>query len=66
VLKRGEKKGIVQKKYFKTLTPRSAILFGKFVSGLASQLLTTFEVLDYRGLNYVSFSSVCVALVSIL
>jgi hypothetical protein len=41
-------------------------LFGKFVSGLASQLLTTFEVLDYRGLNYVSFSSVCVALVSIL
>ena len=42
---------------------RSAILFGRFFSGLISQLLTSFEVLDYRGLNFVSFSSCCVALV---
>ena len=42
---------------------RTAILLGKFGSGLISQLLTSFEVVDYRGLNYISFSSVCVALV---
>ena len=41
---------------------RTAILLGKFGSGLTSQLLTSFDVVDYRGLNYISFSSVCVAL----
>ncbi len=39
---------------------RSAILFGKFISGLTSQLLTSFDLLDYGQLNYISLTSVCI------
>ena len=39
---------------------RAAVLFGKFMSGLLSQLLSSLGLLDYSQLNYVSFA--CVAL----
>ena len=40
---------------------RATLLFGRFSSGLLSQLLTSYDVLDYGQLNYVSFVSVIIA-----
>lgn len=36
---------------------------GKFASGLLSQLLDTFDVVDYRELNYISLSGVGTAFI---
>ncbi|XP_077296296.1 thiamine transporter 1-like [Arctopsyche grandis] len=36
---------------------RSSALVGRFISGLSAQLLTSFKALDYRQLNYITFSS---------
>ena len=40
---------------------RCAILMGKFISGLLSQLLDSFDVLDYREFNYISLACVSFA-----
>jgi len=40
---------------------RSAVLFGRFSSGLCSQLLSSLDILDYGQLNYVSLTSVSMA-----
>ena len=40
---------------------RSTLLFGRFVSGLISQLLVSFKILDCGQLNYVSLVSVSLA-----
>ena len=40
---------------------RSALLFGRFCSGLTSQLLSSYGILDYGQLNYVSLGSVSCA-----
>ena len=40
---------------------RSALLLGRFTSGLLSQLLSSLDVLDYRQLNFVSLGSVSLA-----
>ena len=42
---------------------RSTLLFGRFSSGLLSQLLSSFNVLDYGQLNYISLGSVSVAFI---
>ncbi|XP_059098450.1 thiamine transporter 1-like isoform X1 [Tigriopus californicus] len=42
---------------------RFSILMGKFVSGLLSQLLDTFDVVDYRELNYISLGGVSTAFI---
>lgn len=44
-----------------TSLARSAILFGRFSSGLCSQLLSSLDILDYGQLNYVSLVSVSTA-----
>ncbi|KAG7304249.1 hypothetical protein JYU34_011187 [Plutella xylostella] len=36
---------------------RMAILIGRFLSGLSSQLLVLFHVMDYRQLNYITFTA---------
>ncbi|XP_036328965.1 thiamine transporter 1-like [Rhagoletis pomonella] len=41
---------------------RSAILCGKFLGGVVAQVLVSTEVMDYRGLNYISFGSQIVSL----
>ena len=53
----------VSKEHYKKVSSfaRSAILFGRFTSGLASQLLSSFNILDYGQLNYVSLISVIIA-----
>ena len=40
---------------------RSTLLFGRFFSGILSQVLHSLGVLDFRQLNYVSFGSVIIA-----
>lgn len=42
---------------------RAATLIGKFLSGLLSQLLVSFDVLDYYELNFISLASVSTALI---
>ena len=39
---------------------RAAILLGRFSAYLTGQLLVSFDLMDYRNLNYISFASVCV------
>ena len=53
----------VSKEHYKKVSSfaRSAILFGRFTSGLTSQLLSSFNILDYGQLNYVSLISVIIA-----
>lgn len=36
---------------------RSAILTGRFLAGTTAQLLVSFELMDFRDLNYISFGS---------
>ncbi|XP_077296295.1 thiamine transporter 1-like [Arctopsyche grandis] len=36
---------------------RSSALFGRFISGASAQLLVSFDVLDYRELNYITFTT---------
>ena len=43
---------------------RTALLLGRFLSGVLSQLLISLDILDYRGLNYVSLGMVSVATLS--
>jgi len=40
---------------------RTALLLGRFLSGVLAQLLISFEILDYRGLNFVSLAMVSIA-----
>ncbi|XP_076039803.1 thiamine transporter 1-like [Oratosquilla oratoria] len=40
---------------------RAAILIGRFVSGVLSQVLTSTGVMDYHSLNYISFTCMCLA-----
>ena len=42
---------------------RSTLLIGRFSCGILSQLLTTYRILDYGQLNYVSFVNVTIAFV---
>ena len=37
---------------------RAALLLGRFLSGLLSQLLISFNIVSYRGLNYISLAMV--------
>lgn len=37
---------------------RMAALVGRFLSGVTSQLLTYFELMDYRELNYITFAGI--------
>lgn len=48
----------VPKQYYAQVTShtRAAILAGRCFSGILAQLLVEFEVMDYKGLNYISFS----------
>ncbi|XP_055708650.1 folate-like transporter 3 [Phlebotomus papatasi] len=41
---------------------RSAILTGRFLAGTTAQLLVSFELMDFRDLNYISFGSQIVSL----
>jgi len=43
---------------------RTALLLGRFLSGVLSQLLISLDLLDYRGLNYLSLGMVSVATLS--
>jgi len=43
---------------------RSALLLGRFLSGALSQLLISLDLVDYRGLNYISLGMVSVATLS--
>ena len=37
---------------------RIAALSGRFLSGVSSQLLTHFGLMDYRDLNYITFTGI--------
>ena len=52
-------------KYYEKVTGlvRAAVLLGRSLSSFAGQLLFTTGALNYYGLNYVSFASVCVSAV---
>ncbi|KAB7504510.1 Thiamine transporter 1 [Armadillidium nasatum] len=54
----------VEDKYYQRVTSytRAAILSGKFISALLSQLLTSFGIMNYYNLNYFSLASVSIAL----
>ncbi|GAB0088508.1 hypothetical protein DMENIID0001_029550 [Sergentomyia squamirostris] len=41
---------------------RSAILTGRFLAGATAQLLVSFDLMDFRDLNYISFASQIVSL----
>jgi len=43
---------------------RTALLLGRFLSGVLAQLLISFDLLDYRGLNYISLAMVSAATLS--
>ncbi|CAL4091051.1 unnamed protein product, partial [Meganyctiphanes norvegica] len=55
----------VSKEYYQRVTSytRTAILFGRFASGLLAQLLTMYDLMDYHTLNYISLTSVSIAFV---
>ena len=40
---------------------RASLLLGKFISGVLSQILISLDLLDYRGLNYISLTMVSIA-----
>ena len=42
---------------------RMALLLGRFVTGSLSQFLNSFELCDYRELNYISLTSVSIAFI---
>jgi thiamine transporter 2/3 len=42
---------------------RMALLLGKFITGSLSQILDSFDLMDYRELNYISLSSVSFAFI---
>lgn len=48
----------VDRKYYQKVTShtRVAIFLGKFISGVLAQLLVQFKAMDYRDLNYITFS----------
>lgn len=48
----------VSKDYYQLVTShtRAAILAGRAISAIVGQLLISFEVMDYRQLNYITFS----------
>ncbi|XP_023340838.1 thiamine transporter 1 [Eurytemora carolleeae] len=54
--------------YYQQVTSftRTALLLGRFLSGLLSQVLIASGVVDYRGLNYISLAMVSIAAVSSL
>ena len=37
---------------------KSAILFGRFISGVLGQILVSTQVMDFRELNYITFGGV--------
>jgi len=43
------------------LTSRVALLLGRFISGVLGQVLVVLDLLDYRGLNWISLLSVTMA-----
>jgi len=43
---------------------RTALLLGRFLSGVLAQLLISLDLLDYRGLNYISLAMVSTATLS--
>lgn len=47
----------VDKEYYPQVTShtRAAILGGRAISGILGQSLISFNVMDYRGLNYITF-----------
>ena len=48
----------VPKEYYQEVTShtRAAILAGRTISGIIAQLLVSFNLMDYRELNYITFS----------
>lgn len=55
----------VSSEYYQRVTSftRSAILFGKFTSSVAAQVLTVTKLMNYHELNYISLASVSIALI---
>ncbi|XP_030751147.1 thiamine transporter 1-like isoform X2 [Sitophilus oryzae] len=55
----------VDKDYYQQVTShtRAAILAGRATSGVMGQLLVSFKVLDYRGLNFITFGAMITATV---
>ena len=43
---------------------RTALLLGRFLSGVFAQLLVSLDLMDYRGLNYISLVMVSIASIS--
>lgn len=56
---------MVSEEHYKVITSltRAAILLGRFVAYLTGQLLVSFDLMDYRQLNIISFVSVCSILI---
>ncbi|KAL0113664.1 hypothetical protein PUN28_012656 [Cardiocondyla obscurior] len=53
----------VDKKHYQEVTghTKAATLFGRSMSGIVAQLTTSFDVLNYHQLNFITFSACCCA-----
>ncbi|CAG9823602.1 unnamed protein product [Phaedon cochleariae] len=53
----------VDTEYYQQVTShtRAAILAGRAISGISAQLLVSFKLMDYRQLNYITFSAMIAA-----
>ena len=56
---------VVDSEHYQVVTSytRAAVLLGRMMSGIVGQVLVSFKVTDYLGLNYISLASVSIAFI---